>query len=566
MSVAHNLVAGRYRLHHQLGAGGMGRVWLARDEMLGRDVAIKEVVPPAGLSEREREELRYRTLREARTTARLNHPNVVKIYDVVHTEEWPWIVMEFVPSRSLFEVITTDGPLRPDQAARVGLAMLAALTAAHQAGVLHRDVKPGNVLMAADGRVVLTDFGLATFDGTESAVTVPGLVLGSAQYVAPERAKDGTSTPESDLWSLGATLYAAVEGRSPYARVSTFATLTALATAQPDQPRNAGALRPVLAGLLRRNPKDRIGPQEAQRLLLRAAGEVTETRRLPRRRRDSGELPPAGAVLTNPDQIPTMTLAPRPAIATVSEDPAPVPASPTRRHRLPLVGVAALLAAIVAGGAAMAIADRPNHRTPAIGGRSPGSATPSRAPSPTLSAVAADPLLGTGACAGTASGVPVVPASRRPDWPALIGGWVLYLDPTGFRLAVPAGWTLASSPDGLCFREPGGGRELAVQPYQPTADPVTRWHQQESALTGPARPDGYQLMGITPFDYYRSGATWEYMYQDEGGTAQHGIALCFITAPGQAYTLAWRTDEFDWQPQLANWRLIVGSFVPPATS
>src|SRR5258705_3473275 len=278
MSSAQTLVAGRYRLHQQLGAGGMGLVWLARDEMLGRDVAVKQVVPPAGLSETERNELRFRTLREARTTARLNHPNVVKIYDVVHTEEWPWIVMEFVPSRSLFDVISTDGPLRPEQAARVGLAMLSALTAAHRAGVLHRDVKPGNVLMGADGRIVLTDFGLATFDGTDSAVTLPGLVLGSAQYVAPERARDGTSNPETDLWSLGATLYAAVEGRSPYARSSTMATLTALATAPPNPAQRAGALKPVLDGLLRRNPRDRIRPAEAQRLLLRAADETGRPR------------------------------------------------------------------------------------------------------------------------------------------------------------------------------------------------------------------------------------------------------------------------------------------------
>ena len=389
------MVAGRYRLHRQLGAGGMGRVWLARDEMLGRDVAIKEVVPPAGLSEKEREELRYRTLREARTTARLNHPNVVKIYDVVHTEEWPWIVMEFVPSRSLYEVIVTDGPLRPEQAARVGLAMLAALTAAHQAGVLHRDVKPGNVLMADDGRVVLTDFGLAMFDGTESAVTVPGLVLGSAQYVAPERAKDGTSTPQSDLWSLGATLYAAVEGRSPYARSSTFATLTALATAQPDQPRNAGALRPVLAGLLRRNPRDRIEPQEAQRLLRRAAGEPSAPRRLPRRRRDSGELPsvgvpPVGPVLTSPDQVPTTTLSPRPRIATVSEDPVIPARNPTGRRRPLLLGLAALLAVLAAAGAALAIARRPSG--PPLGAGASGSAahsaTPGHGPSATVDAAA----------------------------------------------------------------------------------------------------------------------------------------------------------------------------------
>jgi serine/threonine protein kinase len=271
MFSAQTIVAGRYRLLHQLGAGGMGRVWLARDEMLARDVAVKEVVPPPGLSEAEQHETQLRTMREARTAARLNHPNVVKIYDVVHTEDQPWIVMEYVPSRSLHEVITEDGPVTPEQAARIGLAVLAALTAAHQAGVLHRDVKPGNVLLAADGRVVLTDFGLATFDGGEGALTLPGMVYGSVRFVPPERARDGTSLPESDLWSLGATLYAAVEGRSPYARSSAMATLTALATALPDPPHNAGALKPVLAGLLRRNPRDRLRPDDIRRMLQKVA-------------------------------------------------------------------------------------------------------------------------------------------------------------------------------------------------------------------------------------------------------------------------------------------------------
>jgi tRNA A-37 threonylcarbamoyl transferase component Bud32 len=562
MEAEQALVAGRYRLHQQLGAGGMGLVWLARDEMLGRDVAIKEVVPPAGLSETERNELRFRTLREARTTARLNHPNVVKIYDVVHTEEWPWIVMEFVPSRSLYDVITNDGPLRPEQAARVGLAMLSALTAAHRAGVLHRDVKPGNVLIASDGRVVLTDFGLATFDGTESAVTVPGLVLGSAQYVAPERAKDGTSTPEADLWSLGATLFAAVEGRSPYARSSTYATLTALATAQPDAARNAGPLRPVLNGLLRRNPKDRLAPDEVHRLLLRAAGEPAAGRRAPRqRRRDSGELPPVAAA-AGPDQLPTVTLGQvRPKVATVSEDPLPPAPHPARRPLL-LVGLAALLVAVTAAGVLLAV-NRLGSAGRASAGRSAAASAGTAAPTPSAGTASA-PLLGTEACAGTATGAPVVPATSRPGWPGLPDGWVWYVDPAGYRLAVPAGWTLASGPEGLCFREPDGPRELAVEPYRPLVSPVTRWRQMEAELTGAARPAGYTLLGIAAVDFYQGAAQWDYSYADPaGGGPERGRALCFITRPGQAYTLAWRTDAFDWQPQLTNWNLVIGSFAPP---
>ncbi|MFG3683448.1 protein kinase [Micromonospora chalcea] len=265
------VIAGRYRLLDLVGRGGMGQVWRARDEELHREVAVKQVVPPNWLAENERDELRARTLREARTSARLNHPNVVRVYDVVRVEGDPWLVMEYVPSRSLQEIVEADGPLPPGRAAEIGLAVLAALRAAHDAGVLHRDVKPANVLLARDGRVLLTDFGLAVFQGGDGAMTRPGLVLGSPQYVAPERAAEGVSSVEADMWSLGATLHAAVEGRSPYARSTAMATLAALATRPPDPAPHAGPLTPVLAGLLRRDPRARLGHHETARLLGLAA-------------------------------------------------------------------------------------------------------------------------------------------------------------------------------------------------------------------------------------------------------------------------------------------------------
>jgi serine/threonine protein kinase len=270
------VVAARYRLVQQLGQGGMGRVWLAHDDLLHRDVAIKEIVPPAGLTPAERQEMRERTLREARAIARLSHPNVVRIFDVLSTDGDPWIVMEYVRGRSLQQVLATDGPLPVPRAAEIGLGVLGALRAAHRAGVLHRDVKPGNVLLGDDGRVVLTDFGLATVPG-DPVVTRTGLVLGSPAYLAPERARDGSAGPEADMWSLGATLYAAVEGHSPYARPSAIATLAALATEPPAPAKQAGALRPVLNGLLRKKPSERIPPAEVERLLLRAAGRGSRT-------------------------------------------------------------------------------------------------------------------------------------------------------------------------------------------------------------------------------------------------------------------------------------------------
>ncbi|MBY8872473.1 protein kinase [Micromonospora sp. PLK6-60] len=294
------VIAGRYRLLELVGRGGMGRVWRARDEVLHREVAVKEIVPPSWLAEADRDELRLRTLREARTAARLNHANVVRVYDVVKVNDHPWIIMEYVPSRSLQTVLDTSGPVDPVRAADIGLSLLAALRAAHDAGVLHRDVKPQNVLIAHDGRVMLTDFGLATFDGGDGLTTRPGMVLGSPQFVAPERARDGVSTVEADLWSLGATLHAAVEGRSPYARSTAMATLAALASSPPDPAPNAGPLRPVLQGLLRRDPRKRTRHDETAR------GLETVTRPVP---------------TTEPPTVPQMPVA-RPATGLVTPPPA----------------------------------------------------------------------------------------------------------------------------------------------------------------------------------------------------------------------------------------------------
>jgi len=263
MAVRRMLIAGRYRLLEPVGSGGMGRVWLARDEMLDRDVAVKEFVPPDWMTEDEQTRLRDRTLREARSAGRLNHPHVVRVYDVVHADGLPWIVMEYVPSRSLQEVIDESGPLPPVRVAAIGLAMLDGLLAVRRAGLLHLDIKPGNVLIADDGRAMLTDFGPAVTTAGLRALAAAGIVLGSPKYLAPERLIDGIGLPESDLWSVGATLYYAVEGRPPFARPTIDATLLAIAGERPDPPRQAGPLTGVLAGLLRHRPGDRLTAVDA---------------------------------------------------------------------------------------------------------------------------------------------------------------------------------------------------------------------------------------------------------------------------------------------------------------
>ncbi|WP_170212846.1 serine/threonine protein kinase [Catellatospora citrea] len=261
------LLAYRYQLLDVIGQGGQGRVWRARDEYLQRFVAIKELLAPAHLTEQERKATRDRSLREARAVAQLSHPNVIQVYDVIPHQGEPWIVMELVRARSLHQVLAADGPISVQRAADIGLALLGALSAAHRAGILHRDVKPANVLLADDGRVLLTDFGLATHQSADSSVTRTGMVVGSPAYLAPERVGGDRGGPAADLWALGATLFTAVEGRLVFDRPSPAATIAALVTEQPPRPARAGALAPVLEGLLQKDPDQRIDAERAEALL-----------------------------------------------------------------------------------------------------------------------------------------------------------------------------------------------------------------------------------------------------------------------------------------------------------
>ena len=265
------VVAGRYLLQHPIGRGAMGTVWRARDSVLDRDVAVKEVRIRGGATSDETQVLYERTLREARTAARLNHPAVVTVFDAIDAEGSPWIVMELVEAHSLEQVLAEDGPLLPGQAADLGNRVLDALHCAHAAGILHRDVKPSNVLLGANGRVVLTDFGIATLDG-DASLTQAGMVMGTPGFTAPERVRGEPASPASDLWSLGATLFAAVEGRGPFDdRGSPLAILAAIANEEPPRPRSAGSLRPVIDALLRRDPWARPDATAAGEMLAAAA-------------------------------------------------------------------------------------------------------------------------------------------------------------------------------------------------------------------------------------------------------------------------------------------------------
>jgi eukaryotic-like serine/threonine-protein kinase len=260
------VVAGRYRLRSVLGSGAMGTVWSAYDEFLRRPVAVKEILLPPGVTTAQADELRERTLREARAIAVLSHPNVIVLHDVARENDEPFVVMELLPSHSLAELLREHGPLGVEQAAAVGEAVAAALEAAHDAGITHRDVKPGNVLVAEDGRIKLTDFGIAR-NVSEATMTRTGMTLGSPSYIAPEVASGRAVTPAADLWGLGATLFHAVEGRPPYdADGDPLETVGKVVKGKVPRP-SPGPLAPVITGLMAKEPDKRISLREVRHQL-----------------------------------------------------------------------------------------------------------------------------------------------------------------------------------------------------------------------------------------------------------------------------------------------------------
>ncbi|MEW2071515.1 serine/threonine-protein kinase [Streptomyces sp. NPDC007346] len=269
------VIDGRFTLVERLGSGGMGMVWRAHDEALHRDVALKEVRPPdPGLAEYDPEgarTLRARVLREARALARLDHPNVVTVHHIVDPGEdgYPWIVMELVAGSSLQDRLA-EGPMDPVDAAELGRGILSALNAAHASGIQHRDVKPANVLLRTDGRPVLTDFGIAAIRESTS-LTMTGALIGSPDYIAPERIRGTEGDPSSDLWSLGMMLYVAVEGHHPLRKATTLATLAAVLDEEVPPPVRAGALAPVLTALLTRDIAARPDAETLEGMLAQAA-------------------------------------------------------------------------------------------------------------------------------------------------------------------------------------------------------------------------------------------------------------------------------------------------------
>jgi eukaryotic-like serine/threonine-protein kinase len=280
-------IAGRYELGAQLGEGGVGVVWRAEDTLLGRPVAIKEVELPPAVRDKQRAALRARVIREARAAARLSHPGAVTLFDVVSDDGQDYIVMELIDGPNLDQLVADKGPLEPRRAAVVGLRLLATLEAAHRAGIVHRDVKPSNVLIRDDGGTKLTDFGTASLTG-DPELTITGVVVGSPAYMAPEQIRGLEVGPPTDLWALGATLYFAVEGEPPFKSSKVpFEVLNAIINDPPRPATRLGALGPVIDGLLRKEPAERPGSADVWYQLRRVAAGATDAADA------TGELPPA---------------------------------------------------------------------------------------------------------------------------------------------------------------------------------------------------------------------------------------------------------------------------------
>jgi eukaryotic-like serine/threonine-protein kinase len=551
------LLAGRYRLQAVIGRGGMGAVWRARDELLNRDVAVKEIIWPPQLAPAERDIARRRAVREAQLAARLHHPNIVSVYDIVDEDERPSIVMEFLPYRSLRDVVREDGPLTPAHAAWVGLGVLAALRVAHEAGVVHRDVKPANILLdpaGRAGRVVLTDFGIAKAADSPT-LTSSGMLLGSPSYLAPERARGEPGGAAADLWALGASLYVAVEGHPPFERDTVLASLTAVVADDPEYPSRAGALWPVISGLLQKDQEARLTAPDAELRLRHVAAADTpappprdEQPRDEQSRDEQQEAAPVPLVSLE-------SLLHDDGFAPSPERPTPPPTEPahrSRRSRRSLVTGAAVAAAAVAA-AVFAIGLAVMNGKPGTHGTSPAAVTAPRPRTTSASASASStpspsrPVQATGSASNT------VPA-----------GYYRFTNSTGFSIGVPQGWQISHVGHYVYVRDPAdaGIFLLIDQSDQPKPNPLADWQQQAANRQG-TYPD-YHLIEMQAVSYRpqaEKAADWEFTY-DRGGVTVQVLNRNILANAQHAYALYWSTPAADWNADYHYFQAFAATFRP----
>ena len=534
------LVGGRYRIDRVLGRGGMGVVWAAMDTLLERPVALKEIHLPPALDDNERRRLEARVLREARASARLSHPSVVAVYDVVDEGGRPFIVMELVKAPSLAELVGRRGPLPRRQVAEIGLALASALGVAHAAGIVHRDVKPANVLVPDHGPPRLTDFGIASITDDSGGTTTTQQLIGSPTYMSPEQAKNLPLTAATDRWSLGATLYYAVEGVPPFDRGEAIPTLTSILADEPRAPQRAGSLAPIILNLLAKEPGER--PSDAQ--LAAALAEV-------------GGAPAGGHArimattpTLAPDEGPETAMAPPPNLAAAASPtlthvpsgqrsvPPPTPSGGPGRSKA-LLGTAVVLAGfVVAGGLALLLRHHA-PTTPASIAAAPAAPAPSTRPTSTTSP----------------------PTTLAPAVPA---NWVAYRDPsTGFTISHPPGWAITVSGTLTDFRDPTTGAYLRVDHRSPPdPSPEADWRAFEPSFAA-ANP-GYRQIQITPTTYegYRA-ATWEYTY-GTGGASLHAVDLGFVVGNRYGFALNFQTPAADWDRMQPEFMAFQRSFRAPS--
>ncbi|MFE7777444.1 serine/threonine-protein kinase [Streptomyces sp. NPDC057445] len=420
MTAPGDLIDGRFELIERLGSGGMGTVWRARDTVLHREVALKAVRSDASASGAVRE----RVLREARALARLSHPHVVTVHHIVDAEPHPWIVMELVPGVSLQERLAR-GPMTPSEAARAGRQVLSALSAAHAAGVQHRDVKPANVLLRPDGTAVLTDFGIAALQGSTS-LTVTGELVGSPEFIAPERVRGhDDDNPASDLWSLGLVLYVCVEGVSPLRRATTLATLAAVLDDPVPPPARSGPLAPVLRALLVRDPAARPDARRLDAMLAQVEAGETPYWEQPTM---TAAVPPGQ---TPVPPVPTRLDSPRPTVPRPPQPPVP----PGRqRGRAPVVVAVVAVAVALTAATALALALRDSGARAAGSAKEAGGTSGSTAPATPMSGTAPSPTPpATAAPAPKPTRAATQSATPGDNPPPPSGRWIaqLFSEPVG---------------------------------------------------------------------------------------------------------------------------------------